>query len=249
MPSRCCARTMAHGGELGRVPAAPPAAGQRCSTSAADPAPSPPISAERVAPGAVTAVEVPRRPRRHARRGAAARVCRRRAARSATSTPGAAGRRFDVVHAHQVLQHLADPVQALRESARVPTRWGRGGPGQRLRRLRLVPELPELERWLALYRAAARANGGEPDAGRHLCPGRGRGLRGVLATSAHGASPRRRTGPGGRDVGRPHHRVRTRRAADRLRRGPAGRAARGSPTAGGRWSTAADGGCRSCAVS
>src|SRR4051812_9608465 len=26
---------------------------------------------------------------------------------------------FDVVHAHQVLQHVADPVQALREMARV----------------------------------------------------------------------------------------------------------------------------------
>ena len=30
------------------------------------------------------------------------------------------------------------------------------------------PRLPELDRWLALYLAAARANGGEPDAGRRL---------------------------------------------------------------------------------
>lgn len=30
------------------------------------------------------------------------------------------------------------------------------------------PELPELERWRQTYRAAARANGAEPDAGRRL---------------------------------------------------------------------------------
>ncbi len=30
------------------------------------------------------------------------------------------------------------------------------------------PPLPELDEWLRLYRTAARANGGEPDAGRRL---------------------------------------------------------------------------------
>ena len=37
---------------------------------------------------------------------------------------------FDVVHAHQVLQHLTDPVAALREMARVDParrRWSRCG--------------------------------------------------------------------------------------------------------------------------
>src|SRR5699024_6979512 len=74
---------------------------------------------------------------------------------------------FDVVHAHQVLQHVADPVQALREMNRVS------------RRLVAVrdsdysafgwwPQLPELDQWLDLYRVAARENGGEPDAGRRL---------------------------------------------------------------------------------
>ena len=76
---------------------------------------------------------------------------------------------FDVVHAHQVLQHLADPVTALSEMARV-TRTG-GLVGARdtdYSAFAWFPRLSGLDRWLELYEAAARANGGEPDAGRHL---------------------------------------------------------------------------------
>lgn len=76
---------------------------------------------------------------------------------------------FDVVHAHQVLQHVADPVTALREMARV-TRSG-GVVGVRdsdYAAFAWFPELAALDRWRELYRAAARANGGEPDAGRRL---------------------------------------------------------------------------------
>lgn len=76
---------------------------------------------------------------------------------------------FDLAHAHQVLQHLADPVAALRELARV-TRPG-GTIAVRdadYAALSWYPEPPGLERWRQLYRAVARANGGEPDAGRHL---------------------------------------------------------------------------------
>jgi SAM-dependent methyltransferase len=76
---------------------------------------------------------------------------------------------FDVVHAHQVLQHVSDPVGALREMARV-TRPG-GVIAVRdadYAAFAWYPRLPVLDRWLALYDAAARANGGEPDAGRHL---------------------------------------------------------------------------------
>ena len=76
---------------------------------------------------------------------------------------------FDVVHAHQVLQHVADPVQALREMARV-TRPG-GTVAVRdsdYASFAWFPRLPALDRWLEVYRGAARANGGEPEAGRHL---------------------------------------------------------------------------------
>ncbi|MEZ5194538.1 MAG: methyltransferase domain-containing protein [Nocardioides sp.] len=48
-------------------------------------------------------------------------------------------RSFDVVHAHQVLHHVADPVQSLREMARVATPGGLVAVrGDRLRRLRLA---------------------------------------------------------------------------------------------------------------
>ncbi len=76
---------------------------------------------------------------------------------------------FDVVHAHQVLQHLADPVAALVEMRRVCAPDGvvaardadYGG-------MRWYPNDPRLDAWLDLYRRVARANAGEPDAGRML---------------------------------------------------------------------------------
>lgn len=76
---------------------------------------------------------------------------------------------FDVVHAHQVLQHVHDPVQALREMVRVCRPGGivavrdadYGG-------FIWYPESPRLQKWRDLYCAVARANGGEPNAGRHL---------------------------------------------------------------------------------
>src|ERR1700744_6007467 len=126
--------------------------------------------AERVAPGRVTAGGVSE---------AALAITRaeveRRGVQTVDFAPGAVHEpqfpsgSFDVVHAHQVLQHLPDPVRARREMIRVCRPGGvvavRDGD---YHAFTWYPALPGLDRWQELYQAAARANGGEPDAGRHL---------------------------------------------------------------------------------
>jgi SAM-dependent methyltransferase len=76
---------------------------------------------------------------------------------------------FDVVHAHQVLQHLAHPVAALAEMRRVCRPDGvvaaRDGIYQAMA---WYPASAGLDRWLEVYCAVAEANGGEPYAGSHL---------------------------------------------------------------------------------
>ncbi|MGH3911939.1 MAG: methyltransferase domain-containing protein [Pseudonocardiaceae bacterium] len=76
---------------------------------------------------------------------------------------------FDIVHAHQVLQHLADPVVALGELRRVC----RAGGYVAVRdadyaAMTWYPPDPRLDRWLDMYRRVARSNHAEPDAGRRL---------------------------------------------------------------------------------
>ena len=93
---------------------------------------------------------------------------------------------FDVVHAHQVLQHVGDPVTALREMRRVAKPGGivavRDGD---YAAFTWFPAVPELDEWRDLYERVARGNGGEPDAGRRLLSwAHAAGFADVSATSS-----------------------------------------------------------------
>lgn len=93
---------------------------------------------------------------------------------------------FDVVHAHQVLQHVGDPVQALREMRRVAKPGGLvAARDADYAGFHWFPLAEELDDWLRLYRAAAIANGGQPDAGRRLLAwARAAGFTDITATAS-----------------------------------------------------------------
>jgi len=76
---------------------------------------------------------------------------------------------FDIVHAHQTLQHVARPVDMLREMRRVAKPGGIvAARDVDYAGIIWYPRVPGLDLWLDVYEQVHRSNGGEPDAGRHL---------------------------------------------------------------------------------
>ena len=126
--------------------------------------------AARVAPGEVTAIDI------------SAEVIAEAAAHARTvgatnltftvgdfRTAGLAAGSFDVVHAHQVLQHLRAPVSALAEMRRLIRPGGvvaaRDGDYSAMV---WTPRDALLDRWREIYLGVTRRNGAEADAGRWL---------------------------------------------------------------------------------
>jgi ubiquinone/menaquinone biosynthesis C-methylase UbiE len=76
---------------------------------------------------------------------------------------------FDVVFCHQVLQHVGSPSGILKEMARVAKPGGIVAAREAsYGSFAWYPEPPLIDRWLQLYTQVARANGGEPNAGKYL---------------------------------------------------------------------------------
>lgn len=76
---------------------------------------------------------------------------------------------FDVVHAHQVLQHVPDPVLALKEMYRVAKPGGIvAARDTDFSAMAWYPDSEGISLWRKTHIQVARANGGEPDSGRRL---------------------------------------------------------------------------------
>ena len=76
---------------------------------------------------------------------------------------------FDIVHTHQLLQHLARPIEALREFRRVAGPTGLVAAREvDYAGILIHPHIPALDEWLDILLRVGRGNGGEPAAGRRL---------------------------------------------------------------------------------
>lgn len=75
--------------------------------------------------------------------------------------------KFDVVHAHQVLQHISDPVQALREMRRVVKPGGLVACRESAS-MTWYPSSKGLEAWNELSTKMRRTRGGNPEPGSYI---------------------------------------------------------------------------------
>ncbi|KAL4890160.1 S-adenosyl-L-methionine-dependent methyltransferase [Aspergillus ambiguus] len=75
---------------------------------------------------------------------------------------------FDIVHVHQVLQHIADPVQALREMKRVAKPNGGIVAARESASSTWYPENEGITAWLEVTSRVAKAKGGNPHPGRYI---------------------------------------------------------------------------------
>ena len=76
---------------------------------------------------------------------------------------------FDIVHCHQVLQHIADPVSALREWCRVTKPGGIVACRESdFDSATHYPETRGVTDFKDVYTKTVRSRGGEPNGGRHL---------------------------------------------------------------------------------
>ncbi|KAH8678511.1 ubiE/COQ5 methyltransferase [Xylariales sp. PMI_506] len=76
---------------------------------------------------------------------------------------------FDVVFCHQVLQHVNDPIGILREMRRVVKPGGYVAARESdYGSFAWYPAHEQLDKWSQVYHKNAKANGGEPDAGRFI---------------------------------------------------------------------------------
>jgi SAM-dependent methyltransferase len=117
----------------------------------------------------VTGVENTPEPLREARAAAASRgIGARFVPGDAYHLPFRSGE-FDVVVAHQVLQHLTDPVAALTEMLRVAAPGGLVAVRDAdYAGMFFHPAPAGLLEWQSRYRSVARGNGAQPDAARRL---------------------------------------------------------------------------------